>query len=130
MSCECHIVGRTAYDGVCLTPLDRFSKLDMSTALGLVPGLKMSASEISRRELSEDVSFGIGTGTLLVVEQSSLEKRWLSSNRAWKNVGCRAIELGKIGCRAIELGKTLVVEQSSSEKRLKGVVLYPVVRIP
>ena len=28
-----------------------------------------------RRELSEDVSFGIGTGTLLVVEQSSLENR-------------------------------------------------------
>ena len=29
--------------------------------------------ETSRRELSEDVLFDIGTGTLLVVEQSSLE---------------------------------------------------------
>ena len=36
---------------------------------------KRSALETSRRELSEDVSFGIGTGTLLVVQQSSLENR-------------------------------------------------------
>ena len=94
MSCECHIVGRTAYDGVCLTPLDRFSKLDMSTALGLVPGLKMSASEISRRELSEDVSFGIGTGTLLVVEQSSLGKTapgvWV-----WYTPSCAPLAFGR-----------------------------------
>ena len=38
-------------------------------------GAKRSALERSRRQLSEDVPFGVGTGTLLVVEQSSLETR-------------------------------------------------------
>ena len=38
-----------------------------------VPVPKKSALETSRGGLSEDVSFGIGT--LLVVEQSSLENR-------------------------------------------------------
>ena len=42
-----------------------------SVAVVLVP--KRSALETVRRERSEDVSFGIGT--LLVVEQSSLENR-------------------------------------------------------
>ena len=45
--------------------------------VGIVPVPKRSALETSRQVLSEDVSFGIGTvgtvGTLLVVEQSSLE---------------------------------------------------------
>ena len=45
--------------------------LDISTA-GIVSVPKRSALETSRRELSEDVSVGIGT--LLVVEQSGLEK--------------------------------------------------------
>ena len=36
---------------------------------------KISALEASRRELSEDVAFGIGTGTLLVVEQPSFANR-------------------------------------------------------
>ena len=52
------------------TPLMRFSILDIST-VGIVSTPKRSALETSRRELSEDVSFGIGT--LLVVEQSTLE---------------------------------------------------------
>ena len=49
--------------------------IDIST-VGIVliaPMLQMSALETPRRELSEDASFGIGT--VLVVEQSSLEKR-------------------------------------------------------
>ena len=46
--------------------------VDIST-VGTVPVTNRSALETSRRELSEDVSFGIGTGTLLVVEQSRLE---------------------------------------------------------
>ena len=56
------------------------SALDISTAVvGLLTTVsvpKRSALNTSRRELSEDVSFGIGTtGTWhLVVEQSSLEK--------------------------------------------------------
>ena len=45
--------------------------LDICT-IGIVSLPKRSALEISRRELSEDVSFGIGT--LLVVQ----------SNRSWK----------------------------------------------
>ena len=51
--------------------------LDISTAVGKMEVPKRSALETSRRELSEDVSFGIGTGTLLVVEQSqsSFENR-------------------------------------------------------
>ena len=59
------------------TPLGRFSMVDRylhssrDTIIVSVP--KWSAVETCRRELSEDVSFGIGTGTLLVVEQSSLE---------------------------------------------------------
>ena len=47
--------------------------LDVST-VGIVPVRKRPALLTHRRELSEDVSFGIGTGTLQVVEQSSLEK--------------------------------------------------------
>ena len=43
--------------------------------VGIVSVPKSSALEISRRELSEDVWFGIGTGTLLVVEQSTLGNR-------------------------------------------------------
>ena len=46
--------------------------INIST-VGIVSTPKTSALETSRRELSEDVSFGIGT--LLVVEQSSLENR-------------------------------------------------------
>ena len=42
------------------------------SAPGIVWVAKRSALEISRREVSGDVSFGIGT--LLVVEKSSLEK--------------------------------------------------------
>ena len=58
--------------GRCITPpLGRSSMVDIST-VGIVPEPKRSALETSRRELSEDVSFGIGT--LLVVEQSSFEK--------------------------------------------------------
>ena len=54
-------------------PLGRFSTVDIST-VGIVPPVPTrSASEISLRELSEDVSFGVGA--LLVVEQSSLENR-------------------------------------------------------
>ena len=46
--------------------------LDMSK-VGMIPVLKRSALEASRRELSEDVPFG--PGTLLVVDQSiELEK--------------------------------------------------------
>ena len=49
---------------------------DIST-VGIVPVPKRSALETFCQVLSEDVSFGIGTvgtvGTLLVVEQSSLE---------------------------------------------------------
>ena len=52
------------------TPVGRFSMLGICTA-GIVPVPKRSALEASRRELSEDASFGIGI--LLVVEQSSLE---------------------------------------------------------
>ena len=43
--------------------------------VGILPVPKKSALESSRRELSEDVPFGIGTGTLLGAEQSSLENR-------------------------------------------------------
>ena len=46
--------------------------VDIST-VEIVPVPKRSTLETYRRELSEHVSFGIGTGTLLVVEQSSLE---------------------------------------------------------
>ena len=46
--------------------------LDIST-VGIVPGPTWSTLETSHRELAEDVSFGVGT--LLVVEQSSLECR-------------------------------------------------------
>ena len=50
--------------------------LEIST-VGIRAVPKRTPLEKSRRELSEDVSFGIGTigtvGTLLVVEQSSLE---------------------------------------------------------
>ena len=63
---------RTVYDGAYHTPLGRFSMLDIST-VGIVPVPETSALETFRRVLSEHVSFGIGT--LLVVEQSSLETR-------------------------------------------------------
>ena len=56
--------------GVYHTPLGRFSMVDIST-VRIVSVSKRSAAETSRRELSEDVSFGIGT--VLVVEQLSLE---------------------------------------------------------
>ena len=66
----------TVYDGVYHTSLGRFSMLEIST-VGIRAVPKRTPLEKSRRELSEDVSFGIGTigtvGTLLVVEQSSLE---------------------------------------------------------
>ena len=52
------------------TRLGRFSMLDVST-VGIVSVPNRSVLETSRRELLEDVSFGVGT--LLVVEQSSLE---------------------------------------------------------
>ena len=61
------------HDGVYHTitpPLGRFSMVDIST-VGIVPVPRRWALETSRRELSGDVSFGIGT--LLVVEQSSLK---------------------------------------------------------
>ena len=51
------------------TPLGRFSVVDIST-VGIVSVSKRSAFETSREELSEDVSFGVGT--LLLVEQSTL----------------------------------------------------------
>ena len=49
--------------------------LDISTAVavGMVSVPKRSGLEKSRRELSEDASFG--NGTLLVVEHSTLKKR-------------------------------------------------------
>ena len=53
------------------TPLGRFSRLGIS-AVGIVSVPERSALETSRRELSQDVSFG--SGTPLAVEQSSLEK--------------------------------------------------------
>ena len=57
------------------TPLPRCSMVDIST-VGIVSVPKRSALKTSRRELSEDVWFGIGTaGTLLVDEQSSSEER-------------------------------------------------------
>ena len=69
------IVTIIRYTTVYITPpsadFPRFM-VDTSTG-GMVPVPKSSALETSRRELSEDVSFGIST--LLVVEQSSWEKR-------------------------------------------------------
>ena len=47
--------------------------LHVSTVGGIVSVPERSDLETSRRELSEDVPFGIGA--LLVVEQSTLEKR-------------------------------------------------------
>ena len=47
--------------------------VEISTMVGIVSVPKTAALEPSRRELSEDVPFGIGA--LLVVEQSTLEKR-------------------------------------------------------
>ena len=65
----------TIYDYCCvryITPLGRFPMVDVSTVLvGIVSVPKWSAWETSRRELSEDVSFGIDT--LLVFEQSTLK---------------------------------------------------------
>ena len=60
------------FDGGYHTPLGRFSAVDVSK-VGNVSAPKRSALEASRRELSLDVSFG--SGTLLVVEQQSLENR-------------------------------------------------------
>ena len=76
----------TVYCGVYHTLLDGFSMVDISTVIivgivgivaiaGILPVPKRPALETPRRELSEDVSFGIGTGTLLDVEQSTLEDR-------------------------------------------------------
>ena len=63
----------TVYDnGVYHTPLGRFSILNIST-VRIASVSKRPELETSRPELSEDVSFGIGT--LLVVERSSLENR-------------------------------------------------------
>lgn len=57
-------------------PLDRFSVLTISTTVvGAESVQKRSALEPSRRELSENVWFGVGTGTLLIVKQLVLEKR-------------------------------------------------------
>ena len=55
-------------------PWADFSMVDIST-VGTVSVPKRWAWETSPRELSEDVSFCVGTGTLLVVEQSGLESR-------------------------------------------------------
>ena len=59
----------TLYYGVHHTPLYRVAMVDIST-VGSRAG---TALEMSRRELSRDVPFGVGT--LLVVEQSNLENR-------------------------------------------------------
>ena len=61
----------TVHEGVYHTPLGRLSMLDISAAAGIVRVPKRSASETSRRELSEEISFSADTP--LVVEQSSLE---------------------------------------------------------
>ena len=66
------------YDGVYHPPLGRFSMVDIST-VGIVSVPKRSALKSSRRELSEYVSFGIGS--VLV--------------RYWHPLGCRAVEFGK-----------------------------------
>ena len=60
------------YKCIIHSPGPIFHHVDISTA-GIVPAPRRSALATSRRELSEDVSFGIGT--LLVVEQSTLENR-------------------------------------------------------
>ena len=58
------------------SPLGRFSMVDISTAVGIVRVPKTrSALERSRQELSEGVSSEIGTGTPLIVQESSLAKR-------------------------------------------------------
>ena len=69
-ACICPHTHSTVFDGVCHTLLGRFSMVDISTtAVGIVLIVlvqKRSALErYSSRELSEGVSFGIGT--LLVV---------------------------------------------------------------
>ena len=64
---------RTMYRTVYHTTLGRFSMIDISTAVGILSVPKRKALGTSRRELSERVSFGIGT--LLVVEQSGFENR-------------------------------------------------------
>ena len=60
-----------------MTPLGRFSMVDISSAVVLIVGIvslpKRSALEASIRGLSADVPFGIGA--LLVVRQSTLENR-------------------------------------------------------
>ena len=63
----------TVYDGLCIshTPGPIFHGRYLHSWNSGSP--KRSALETSRRELSENVSFGIGT--LLVAEQSSLENR-------------------------------------------------------
>ena len=73
-----HIFG---YDYACTTayvhhtPLGEFSKLDCSTTKRVpLPIPSDASSESSRRDVSDaHLFFGIGNGTLLVVEQSSLE---------------------------------------------------------
>ena len=69
--CGNNACNKPAYDGV-YTSLGNFSVVEMSTG-GIVSLPKRPGVETSSRELSEDASFGIGT--LLVVEQSSLENR-------------------------------------------------------
>ena len=71
--CYCELAPYSVYDGVYYIPLGRFSMVDVSTVVGIVSVPKWSAFETSRRELSEDISFGIGI--LLVVGQSTLQNR-------------------------------------------------------
>ena len=69
---------RAVYDGVLShTSGPTFRGRCMSTAVvAIVSVLKRSAFETCRRELSEDVSFGIGTiATLVVVDKIGLGKR-------------------------------------------------------
>ena len=89
-------------------------------------GAKKVAFETPRGELSEDVSFGIGTyWHLLALSVPS----WLSSNRAWKtapglcdNVIHTIVSFGIATCWHLlapigTIGTLLVVEQSSLENR-------------
>ena len=55
-----------------ITPLVRFSMLNIFT-VGIASVSKRSGLGISRRELSQDVSCGVGI--LLIVEQSTFENR-------------------------------------------------------
>ena len=61
---------------IIIPPWANVSMFDISTVVGIVASVpNKSALETTRRELSEDVPFGIGTiCTLWVVEHSSFEK--------------------------------------------------------